>query len=192
MKVWRYYKEVEGENLEDAYKSGFRKGYMLYALTNHKDRAEQFEKDRDMNQFVKCVSSEDKDDYIKLANDNMGAILDYYKYTTKTVLPNGFYGHPDVQVLSTFFEHQNSVDESNDNAFAFLDETFYHHIPAYTIYNKKLLNALKVLQYTTVYKLMTQNPIVLEAEGDDPDYSAPDFIADELAIFVRCFKSTFK
>lgn len=64
MKIYRFYIIPEEDNN--------RRDYELYAVTNHKEYAEEFEATRNMKKFIKRVTSEDKETYIQFANENRG------------------------------------------------------------------------------------------------------------------------
>jgi len=179
MKIYRFYIIPEEDNN--------RRDYELYAVTNHKEYAEEFEATRNMKKFIKRVTSEDKETYIQFANENRGSVLTHHKCTTRDAYDNGLIGIKDVEILCTENEYIQFKDQAEATSYCTTEE-YWSIAPPYKIYKSKLKAALRKLEYISNYKFYR-----LEADIDpsDDDYSAPGISIDELGAFIALFKRTF-
>ena len=99
MKVWRFYKKPES-------KDNVKQSYDLYALTNNKEYAEYFLNTRDINKFFVRCTKEDRETYVKMANDNRDCVLDEFELITRNVNANGIIIHTKLRMSMTFYEYQ--------------------------------------------------------------------------------------
>ena len=179
MKVWRYYKKPEKDSSD--------KQYDLYAITNKKEHAKKFEKERNMDKFIKRCTDEDRSTFVDLVNDNRALFLSMNKFTTGTVLPNGNIKAIDVELLTTDFEMHTVKDEYESSSIITREEYWLSSFD-YRIYKNKLIEALRLLEYISHYKLYLN--VNIPIDPDDDDYSAPDIWIDEVGVFIRIFKDT--
>lgn len=178
MKIWRFYILPENNNI--------KKSYDLYALTNDKEKAKMFMKTRNMDKFLVKCTKEDSETYANFANENYDHILDFHDMSTKQELGNGFYGRKKVTVLCTNYEYMCSTDEYQvDGCFA--NEGYWRASVPSKIFNNKIRESLKTIQYTDTRKIYLGEV----DEDDDDDFSAPEYYIDELATFTSTFKHTF-
>lgn len=182
MKVWRFYIIPEKDNE--------KRRYDLYAITNNKEFAKKFKKERDMNKFVVRSTNETKESYAEFANNNLSYVLDYRTFITKTITENKKYTTTDVKILSTFYEQQ--CCDSNIQVMEALDTSEWRDAIPYKVYKKKIEEALRVLEYVAHYKVYTLEFSGRYVDPNDDDYSAPDIWYDELGLFIKLFRHTFK
>lgn len=181
MKIWRYYKKPENENIS-------KKRYDLYALTNKKEYAKKFESERDMDLFVKRVSKEDSETFTKLGNDNRACLLELHNFMTKTIYENGLIGIKDVDILCTNYEWQTCKDEAEVYS-DFSHEEYWYTFPSPAIFKKKYQESLRILEYISNYKFFVGST---KLGIDDNGYEAPDISIDELEGFIVLFGKLFK
>ena len=180
MRVWRFYfKQERADN---------KNKYDLYAVTNNKKYAKKFMSERNMNLFIVKSSKVTKEEFLKFANDNRGALLDYYELVTKSIDNNHKYTHTKVKVLATEYEWQ-SCDSDTVLNDILIDNDWSGAI-SYKVYKDKIIKSLRVLEYVSSYKLYNYTSTLIDPVDDD--YSAPDMWVDELGTFLRIFGSTFK
>ena len=96
-KVWRFYTKGEIDNDEK---------YHLYAITNRKDFAKQFQEERDMDKFIVKKSEEDFDDWKELAREAGDAVLDIRDLQTRHETDTNTYTTIGVPILCTMYEYQ--------------------------------------------------------------------------------------
>lgn len=178
MKVWRFYIKEQEETTH-------AEKYNLYALTNHKKYAEQFQRERNMKKFVIKTSKMSREEYSALGNQNNNCVLREEKLITKDI-ENGLYTHREVKILLTYYEYQCSSGE--DAYISINTPEWWYGIPTYKIFNDSTIKRLRLLYYVGMYKIMSDNP---QLNHDDDDYSVPDVYTDELAMFIRTFGKTF-
>ena len=182
MKVWRFYiiPEKDSEN----------KRYDLYAITNNKEFAKKFKKERNMDKFIVRCTNESKESYAEFANKNLSCVLDYRAFITKTLTENKKQTSTEVKLLSTFYEQQ--CCDSSIQPIEAIDPSEWEAAIPYKIYKKKIEEALRVLEYISHYKIYTQEFANRYIDPNDDDYSAPDIWYDEVGVFIRLFRHTFK
>lgn len=181
MNVWRFYLKPD--------KSVCKSKYELYAITNNHDYALSFMEMRNMDNFIMRCTDEEKEDYVKLAEDNRLYILSVHKLTTKSVNKNDIIIRNTVDVLMTEYEFQSCDSDSILSNISIDSEKSWSYAINYRVYNKKIKNSLRKLEYIPFFKLYS-NPLHLE--DDDDDYSAPDVRVDELSVFIKIFNRLFK
>lgn len=179
MKLWKYYlipeKDVE------------KRTYRLYAFTNKKEFAERFEEERSEKHFIYAKPVEiEKDEWVKFAKENRDKLLDYHGFETKGEI-DGRYVISTVKILCTDSEFSQSNSESVEEEIC--DVVTITNMPSYKIFNKKIIKALRLIQFTKYYKLMSANAYLME---NDDDYSAPEFSVDELACYIKLFHYLYK
>ena len=182
MKVWRFYLKPE--------KDSERRKYELYAITNKKDLAKKFMKERDMDKFIVKCSKTDKIEYAKFANDNLTLLLEMNTFITKTVDGDGKYRTKEVDVLTTEYECQSC--DSDMVLMDIMTEDEWEIAPPYRIFKNKIIDSLRKLEYVSSYKLYTNELNASMIDPEDDDYSAPNLWVDELGVLLRTFGDTFK
>lgn len=184
MKVWRFYKKPESKDTAN-------QSYDLYALTNNKEYAKYFLNTRDMNKFFVRCTKEDRETYVKIANDNRDCVLDEFELVTRNVNVNGIINHTRLLMCITFYEYQCiNGDEFQCEITGYRE--WWDGVPNYKNYKKKIKNALRVLEYVSNYKFYAMPFDTSGLEEQDDDYSAPNIWIDELGAFISTFKSTLK
>ena len=180
MKLWKYYKVPDDSDAAN-------KHYDLYAFTNIKKYAMQFEEERDMSKFIKgSVVDIEENEYEDFRDSNQQLDLDLRVYESRMVDEDGKFGIQEVEILSTYDEFLNCSQEYSEELL--FTEQLFVGVPSFKIFKHKLLKNLKKLEYVNMFKCLSS----AHFEDDDVDYSAPDVAADEFAIFVRCYGSLFK
>ena len=178
-KVWRFYTKGGIDNDEK---------YHLYAITNQKDFAKQFQEERDMNKFIVKKSEEDFDDWKELAREAGDAVLDIRDLQTKHKTDTNTYSTIGVPILCTMYEYQ-TVD-ADFAELPIMTEEFWFRMPDLGIFNNKLIDSLKILEYHRYYRLFV---IALQRNDDeDDDYAAPNTEIDEVGILISTFSNLFK
>ena len=178
-KVWRFYTKGGIDNDEK---------YHLYAITNQKDFAKQFQEERDMNKFIVKKSEEDFDDWKELAREAGDAVLDIRDLQTKHKTDTNTYSIIGVPILCTMYEYQ-TVD-ADFAELPIMTEEFWFQMPNLGIFNNKLIDSLKILEYHRYYRLFV---IALQRNDDeDDDYAAPNTEIDEVGILISTFSNLFK
>lgn len=202
MKIWRFYKKPK--------KDSTKRDYELYAITNNKKMAEEFIATRNMDLFLMKKSKEDKEDWIDFANENRGAVLDYYKLLTSSEdTDEDVITTRQVKTLLTYFEWQNCDTDQMDPPE--LQPEFWINMPPYPIFNDELIEALRNLEYLAAQRFYfglygsnnALNDLIsdiqketntsifdyeLQDEDEEGDYSAPNIAVDELTLFIHTFK----
>ena len=178
-KVWRFYTKGEIDNDEK---------YHLYAITNQKDFAKQFQEERDMNKFIVKKSEEDFDDWKELAREAGDAVLDIRDLQTKHKTDTNTYSTIGVPILCTMYEYQTA--DADFAELPIMTEEFWFQMPNLGIFNSKLIDSLKILEYHRYYRLFV---IALQRNDDeDDDYAAPNTEIDEVGILISTFSNLFK
>lgn len=182
MRIWRFYKKPD--NQDDV-----RKRYDLYAITNNKDYATHFMSTRNMNNFYTRCTKEDRETYTKVANDNRNCVLDEFELITRDTDGNGIVTHTKIPMIMTFFEYQ-CINGDEFSCPVMSEEWWVATVfPHYSNYKKKVIKALRTLEYVSNYKIFN---LAFDMEESDDDYSAPDLWVDELGAFINIFNATFK
>jgi hypothetical protein len=181
MKLYRYYFLPSKDDSE--------RKYSLYAITNKKKLAKEFENTRNMSRFMKKVSEVDNEEYVNFANEHREMVLQQESLTTRKTYDNGLIGHTDVNVTCTFGEYQIIKDCAEESATSSREEYWAMARP-FSIYSKKIKAALKILEYPVCYKFyrVEYDP---KFDSIEDDYSAPDFWIDELGAFIFLNRDTF-
>lgn len=178
-KVWRFYTKGGIDNDEK---------YHLYAITNRKDFAKQFQEERDMDKFIVKKSEEYFDDWKELAREAGDAVLDIRDLQTRHETDTNTYSTIGVPILCTMYEYQTA--DADFAELPIMTEEFWFQMPNLGIFNSKLINALKILEYHRYYRLFV---IALQQNNDeDDDYAAPNTDIDEVGILVSTFSNLFK
>ena len=183
IKVWKFYLKPNDE-------LAHQKIY-LYALTNKKELAKQFMKERNMDRFIIKTDKGDKEDVLKFMrdNNNRGAILDIKEIYTKSTNGMSLIISTEVPVLLTQNEYEVIKDTDIDYQMNWVC------MPNYKMFNKKIRDALRYLEYNNLYdfnkyvscEYTPYNP----SAPDMPEYASPDLSIDELGIFLRTYRDTF-
>ena len=178
-KVWRFYTKGGIDNDEK---------YHLYAITNQKNFAKQFQEERDMNKFIIKKSEEDFDDWKELAREAGDAVLDIRDLQTKHKTDTNTYSTIGVPILCTMYEYQTA--DADFAELPIMTEEFWFKMPNLGIFNNKLIDSLKILEYHRFYRLFV---IALQSNYDeDDDYAAPNTEIDEVGILISTFSNLFK
>ena len=178
-KVWRFYTKGGMDNDEK---------YHLYEITNQKDFAKQFQEERDMNKFIVKKSEEDFDDWKELAREAGDAVLDIRDLQTKHKTDTNTYSTIGVPILCTMYEYQTA--DADFAELPIMTEEFWFQMPNLGIFNNKLIDSLKILEYHRYYRLFV---IALQRNNDeDDDYAAPNTEIDEVGILISTFSNLFK
>ena len=204
MKIWRFYKKPK--------KHSDKRDYNLYAITNNKKLAEDFINTRNMKVFICKKSEEDKEDWLEYANENRGQVLDYYKLNTFTVDEDNQCTTKKVKIPITFFEYQNCDSDQCENVI--LDSSFWSEMPPYPIFNSKVIDALRNLEFISTQRFVhgymgmeesDLEPLLRYIDDnsdsyslkeddnmvyDDGDFASPEVEVDEVSLFIKIFKDT--
>ena len=138
LRVWRFY--LKPKSSSSSY------DYRLYAITNNKKFAREFMNSRKMDRFIVKQTDELKDDYADAANENLGAVLNYYNLTTFYINPedkNQTTGKKEVSVLMTLYEYQ-SVN-ADETVYEVLTLEWWINMPEYPLVNDRICDALRIL-----------------------------------------------
>ena len=92
-----------------------------------------------------------------------------------------------MELLLTDIEYQTIKDGCNQSVIS--EPTWWlQNIGNYRIFNKKIIHALKKLDFFFFYKMFMDDP---ELDTKIDDYSAPDFYTDEFLLLLSEFGHTF-
>lgn len=198
MKIWKWYKNLTKEQLEQSFDLTTEEKHPLYAFTTDKKQRDLFRKMRKMDAFIEMKSHIEKDEYVEFANNHRGQLLDFYKYA-KVIGREGLSPvMEDVPLLTTWDEKewtQASIEQFSDSGSSQCIQT-YPFPPM--IFREKYFHALYQLQYVAYWKLYSDFTIsriherMLEDLGVELDYTAPEVTFDEFAIFVNVFGDTLE
>lgn len=123
--------------------------YPLYAFTVDKKLAKRFEKERNMDKFIKIVSKVSREKYIEYGETNRNHDLSLYKLaTTHKESESGV-----ATLVMTLIEYQ-CVDPDVVSV-ALYDNDFWcskYHYPPY-VYKTKIQKALDFIDYSKIYKI---------------------------------------
>ena len=190
MKLYKFFKIPE-ENEKD--NVDIEQKYVLYAITNDKDMADRFKKDRNMKKFIfKCHTDITREEYQDICNssETRSAVLEYHELVTIFDDKHTKKNSVSAKVLMTNWEYQFVKDMD------VVHEEMWEYMPYPMIFKKKYNRSLEILEYISYYKLFAINRIPFELlvkineDSDDDDYSAPGIIHDEVAVFIQCIKDT--
>ena len=187
-KVYKYYYKANTDDImkysRDSDK-GILDKYPLYAITDIKDYAEEFEMTRNMGSFIVKVDKLDTEEYNELLEylDAYDCVLDRYRLTTRK--NDCKIDH--INMIMTKFESTQVLEEQS--LYNLEDPSFWAKVNPFK-FNKKLFKALTNLQYVAFYKLM-QPYFISSTCSDDEDVPAPAFQMDEFYLLTRLFSGTF-
>lgn len=177
MKIWRFYTKPG---------SFFGDKYELYAITNKKKIAKQFMEERDMDCFIMKSSKESPSLWAELANDHQDQIIKAHPLCTSYITDEGVIRMIDVPIVCTMYEYQTA---DSDFADIYITTSYFwdRALPP-QLFNRKVLDALSVLQYDKMYKVMSSKA----QTSDYDDYDGPNTNIDEVGLLISTFKYTFK
>ena len=200
MYLWRFFKKPDTPEEDIPMSVTSTDKYPLYAITNQKLFAQRFKSERNMNKFISMKTEVDKEEYIEYASLSRGCVLELHKLTT---VKNKYKKDQvlfDVEVLITNQEYQLCVEPS----FNLTDEYWWstYAISPY-IFNKKIMKALKNLDYGIAYKLFNYDGELISTDIDlsikkslgfneNDDYCGPSWEIDILNYFISIYGETFK
>ena len=184
MKIYKYYflKQLDKRDLSDNMSEiqVLQSKYPLYAITNDKKLAEQFESERNMKLFTKKVSEGvDLEDYQKYTRIHRGCVLCKMTFTMKAYTEKGYEESKPVAV--TEIEKTTITDELEVTLRNFNLNFFSQDITS-KMFKGKLKKYLEKSYYDTAsYFFTTDLPFV-------DDY--PEWMIDELRLFIYLFGDT--
>lgn len=148
----------------------------LYAITSDKELLDEFLSIRNKDVFkvnkIELLPSE----YEELVHSDLRkAVIDRYTLSTKF--------NKSLSLAITDYEYQMASDDYILSSI-FDDIIYWKETANPSIFNKKIRNALYILQYTQSYNLINST--------DDEGYDAPALDPDELQQFVTNFANTLK
>lgn len=136
----------------------------LYALTNDKTLAKEFESLRDMNKFTRKKVEMEKDEYKSFANAHREAVLQPTQLLTKKPFEEMPEHHnvslsafTDKYIMVTTFLEEQSLVEAREDFYTHLRDILYSFELGTDklfhpgIFDKKLLTYMKLLQYNEFY-----------------------------------------
>ena len=154
--------------------------YPLYAFTADKKLAKRFEKERNMDKFIKIVSKVSREKYIEYGETNRNHDLSLYKLaTSRKESESGV-----ATLVMTLIEYQ-CVDPELASV-ALYDDNFWcseYHCPPY-VYKTKIQKALDFIDYSKIYKIYF-NP----DENVDADFDVKKI--DQYNYFLDKFQDIF-
>lgn len=158
--------------------------YKLYAATNDKELAKEFEKTRNMKKFIKKVKKDvTMDDYRKFASINRGSILSRRELVTKHPGCKPYWG--DIKFVIT--EEENlTVNMEPEDLINMYMEDILSKLPDADSYKKKLKIILKKTYYLEAWEFFSS-----DLPFTDEKYT-PNWLIDELRVFVTLYGSTLK
>ena len=152
----------------------------LYAYTDNKKYAKEFEKFRDMDKFIKLTREISSDIVNELAKEHQEKYLKKSKidiYDKKTM--KWFKSH-----LILTMEEELTI---NNTAIQILYDTLYRYCwDNPYVFNKKIIKALDTLEYTKIYNQINQ-----DSENSDIDQEIK-IKPDQLGIFIHCYGKTIR
>ena len=194
--VYRFYSKPDKEILLNAEDLSLNDKYPLYAVTNNKEIAKDFQEKRNMNKFIMCKSEMDKQEMVQFINSNSGCLLEYrpflhfkQRYRSDKKVKRA----DQVKILCTWNEKE-TVQACLDDQYGESEGPTYNVFPF--IFKSKYVYALRKLEYVSFWKLFGRPEIfgsfIPQDDLDDMDYSAPDVSYDELMTFINLFGATMK
>lgn len=153
----------------------------IYAYTDNKNLADGFEKQRDMNKFIKIKKKISRSLVNDLAKDYNGEyLLDKYlrSYDHDTKEVN------DCNIIMTNIEW---ITVSSIG-FSFVNEDIYKYcwLSPY-VFNDDVFNALKYIGYNDLH-----NVLVRTVEDDNTNDPYDYIMADDLGIFLKYYGKTMR
>lgn len=186
MHLWRYIKKpTDVELKEDDFPSISK--YNLYALTVDKELAKRFEKERDMNRFIKRVTKVSKEEYAEFANSHRGKVLTLQKIRTVENKNTNSQRIFNVELLVTQDEYQFAKEPQIPINY----EGWWTSLDTFKLlFNKKIMKALEYLDFIDGYKLFDMGEQMTYEESLYNKLS--EWKYDELAYFITLYGDTFK
>lgn len=152
----------------------------LYAITNQKDLAKRFEKEREMTKFKKTVLEDcSKEDWLFYANKYRSQILRECSIRTRSDF--NACGRKTLEILCTCEEEERSV-LGEKYVIKRLSQNFNVDSGFFKMSHVKSLSALS-------YFAMEYNPMM---ESSTLSFDESGFALDELNIFLELFGETYK
>ena len=208
MKLYCFYKYNQ-DMTKEQYRSKIENGlsqddiYPIYALTNKKKFMKRFKQERDMNKFILFVKDDDEEEIKLFMNQRRSTVLDLYKY--RYIPKNQRDKEQKIEILSTYEEYNMTSSLAEDGTMV-LDELFKIEFSNPFIFEDKYLNALRLLDYDTLFKFqfskdMNQQYVIVsgrkviynDAVPEDEGYpETPNIILYEFGIFIHTFGDLFK
>lgn len=205
MKLYCFYKynrDMSKEQYRSKIEDGLTKEdiYPIYALTNKKKFMKRFMKERNMDKFVLFIKEDDEEDIKLFMNQRRSKVLSEYKYRYISYNDE----EKQVEILSTYEEYNTTLMLAENGTMS-LDELFKFEFSNPYLFQDKYLDALKLLDYDTVFKFqftkdmnidhvnicghnVLYRDVVPEDEGF-PD--TPNMLLDEFGIFIHSFGDLF-
>lgn len=168
----------------------------LYAFTNNKKFAEEFQLQRDMSKFIYKKEILDKKDFLKFSDAHRDALLHDGQFYTQSKKNYGEFTH--VHVLCTMGE-EFMITKMEDR----LGDEFTKYLFDASVFSDEIVKALKSLLYFEFYGFYVlynshygdsyYRPYFSGISDDDGDIIPPgQYKLDELALFLHFFHSTFR
>ena len=195
MKLYKYYKIPPSD--EDNYSKSMHimDRYPLYAFTNDKKLANRFEKERKKEMFIRTVDKGlSREEYSNFAIDHRGSDLKLQKMVTVRHKNTNRQTVTNIRMVLT----QNEYICCNEPLMLITDESWWDEITHCALANPyvfkpEIREALRILQYNVSFKLFNQDINIMDfIDEEDDDYEAPNFIIDEVAVFIKLYGDTFK
>ena len=219
MKMWRFYLKreelhrsakmwwAESDPRPLSYDRMVKNKYPLYAITNDKEKAHIFMKQRNMDFFILKKSRVDKETWVRFANKNRSAVLDYEGLYTKTgkKLPGNIDETTTVQVLMPYAEkiYVDSLTEDGGNT-----EVMEHYfqssvssdaiLPPPNIFIHSIEEQLRVIGYYDIYNWYSGEHL----DGFEEEFADRGFVMypfqgfnislDELKVYINSYGATFR
>lgn len=190
MKLWRFFKkDVDPNNIDEFAELDLKTKYPLYATTTNKSKAKAFMKQRNMDLFIVRVSEIEQDEYIEYIHKQGARGTDLVEKELLTIRNKYTDDAEDYQVsMMLTLNEKTIVDEPY---FMMDDEWWLSCAPHPLIFNKRLRKALKMIDYNTIYKLITTDPDERITDMDC-DIPSPDWVYDEVGVFIALSGETLK
>lgn len=158
----------------------------VYAFTNNKEIAKQFESIRNMKLFHKEIEHMDKDEYMDFANDNLLHLISIHDLNTTGII-DGEIAHVKTKLAMTDIEYETSTDPGADP----FEDFWYGKENIYMLsgcFKNKYRTLLDHWEYYTMGKVYLGRPV----DEEHDDYNAPDFLIDELGAFYLNYEKYLK
>lgn len=185
MKLWKFWLKPSDDNAVIYHDTD---KYTLYACTINKAFAKQFKEERNMSRFKVKKSEITKEDWEEFSKVNGETILDQRYLATRNYHNKHAKGSEyDIPILCTWFEYQ-TVDSEFAQVYAMTPE-WWDRMPPHVCFNKKIIRALKVLQYDGLFELIAEKGHAFVSPNED--LPSPNVGIDEFGLFISTFCSTF-
>lgn len=191
MKCYKFYK-VPPENESDiSKKNHISDRYVLYGITNNKELAKLFMKQRNMKRFILMKDHMEKEEYASFVNRNRSCLLQEYplttvinKYTKKEKIIN-------INIVLSYDEELMIMEDPlipcmyNDDNYWTSMATI---ITQPDIFKKKYQKALKFIDYSFNWRVMVPFYVLGDTNFDD---EAPNISYDEVELLIYTFSGLF-